>query len=166
MAEVLANDQLQDSPKLNYAVRPDAQPFDEIRLRIQPRFKESELSGDEWRISVITEYYRKGTMVHETQSGGDIDVAAGLLYGRLIEAQDDGKGYFAGDGIHCDQEGCNNKATVVFKILQRYCVGGGKCGQKTKSYSEQHRCFCDKHKHRGDCDLEDNDKNYELVKTL
>jgi hypothetical protein len=167
MSAVGSNGQLQETgERFSWAIKPDAQSFDEIRLRIVPRYKTSDLSGDEWRISVVTEYYRKGTIIHTTQSGSDMQVAAGLLFGRLVEAQDNGIGYFAGDGVHCDQEGCNNKATVVYKIIQRWCVGGGNCGQKKESYGDQHRCFCDTHKQRGDCDLEDNDKNYELVKTL
>ena len=154
-----------DNKKLSYAIRPDAQPFDEIKLRIVPRYKESELSGDEWRISVVTEYYRKGELVHTTQSGSKMEVAAGLLYARLIEAQDGGMCFFAGDGIHCDQEGCSNRATVIYKIIKRYCVGWGNCGAEKKGYEDQYRCFCEKHKTRGDSDLEDNDKNYQLVNT-
>lgn len=152
--------------KISYAVRPDANGFDEIRIRTIPRYKQSGLSGDEWRISMITEYFRKGVKVYETHSGGRIEAAAGLLYGRLIEAQDNGLGYFAGDGIHCDQEGCSNKATHLFKIKKRFCVGRGNCGQEKKSYEDEHRCFCDTHKRRGDCDLEDNDDNYEFVKNI
>lgn len=152
--------------KLNYAIRPDANGFDEIRIRTVPRYKQSGLSGDEWRISMITEFYRKGVIVHETQSGGSIEAAAGLLYGRLIQAQDNGIGYFAGDGIHCDQEGCSEKATGLFKLIKHYCVGGGNCGQEKKAYGDSYRCFCDRHKRRGDCDLEDNDKNYEFIKPI
>jgi len=154
------------SEKYNYAIRPDAQPFDEIRIRIIPRYKESDISGDEWRISVLTEYMRKSKVVHSTTSGSSIEAAAGLLYGRLIEAQDNGKGYFGGDGIHCDQEGCSNKATVLLKIIKQFCVGGGNCGQEIKSHIDHYRCFCEDHKQRGDCDLEDNDENYQFVKNL
>jgi len=152
--------------KLSYAVRPDANGFDEIRIETVPRYKQSGLSGDEWRISMVTKFYRKGVVVHETHSGSSIEAAAGLLYGRLIEAQDNGLGYFAGDGIHCDQEGCHKKATHLFKIKKRYCVGGGNCGQEKKTYGDQYRCFCDTHKRRGNSDLEDNDDNYEFIKNI
>lgn len=168
MVGVTANGNLQDneSKRLNYAIKPDAQAFDEIRLVTIPRFKQSELSGDEWRISVNIEFYRNGIKIHETWGGHEMEAACGHLYSKLHETTDNGIGYFAGDGIHCDQEGCSNKATVLYKIKQRYCVGGGKCGQKKESYGDEHRCFCEKHKHRGNSDLEDNDDNYELVKTL
>jgi len=52
--------------KYNYALRPDANSFDEIRIRTIPRYKTSGLSGDEWRISMVTEFLRKGKVVHET----------------------------------------------------------------------------------------------------
>jgi len=157
-----------DKNKISYALKPDAQPFDEIKIRIEPRWKDSELSGSEWRISATTEFYRKGKLIHETHSGGKnvMEVAAGLLFQRLCEAQDNGKGYFAGDGVHCDQEGCMNKAMYLMRIKKHYCVGGGNCGQEKKSYSDEYRCFCDKHKTRGDQDLEDNDDNYELINVI
>lgn len=156
--------------KISYALRPDAQPFDEIRIRVIPRFKESELSGSEWRISMLMEFYRKGEIKHTSSCGGKMEYAAGLLYARLTEAQDNGKGYFAGDGIHCDQEGCNEKAVYLMRLKKRYCVGGGNCGQEKKEnfhfFSVDHRCFCERHKHRGNSDLEDNDNNYELINIL
>jgi hypothetical protein len=156
----------QEDPKLNYALRPDAQSFDEIRIRVVPRFKSSGLSGSEWRTSAVIEFYRKGKIVH-SDGVGTMEAACGMLYAKQIEAIEvHGKGYFAGDGIHCDQEGCPEPATHVFKIKQEYCVGGGNCGAKKESYGDRHRCFCDKHKHRGDQDLEDNDDNYELVKKI
>lgn len=152
--------------KLNYALRPDAQAFDEIRLVTVPRFKSSELSGSEWRISVIIQFFRKGKMIYEEWGGHEIEAASGHLYSKLHDATDNGHGYFAGDGIHCDQEGCSEKATNIFLVKKDFCVGGGNCGQEKKQYSTKYRCFCDKHKTRGDSDLEDNDDNYELVKTI
>lgn len=150
--------------KLEMAIRPDAQAFDEIRIKTVPRLKESGLSGDEWRISAVTEFWRKGKLVHST-STRDIETAAGFLYYELQRAIDDGKAYFAVDGITCDQEGCNNPAKYVYRIKQGYCVGGGNCGSKRETYTGAHRCFCEKHNFRGDCDLEDRDDNYELIET-
>lgn len=155
-----------ENKKINYALRPDANGFDEIRLKIVPRFKESELSGSEWRTSAIMEFYRKGELKHTSSCGGKIEYAAGLVYARLLEAQDNGLGYYAGDGIHCDQEGCSNKAKYLMKIKKEYCVGGGNCGAEKKSYSDKYRCFCEKHKTRGDQGLEDNDSNYEIIDNL
>lgn len=151
---------------LKYALKPDAQAFDEVRLRIQPRFKDSHLSGSEWRISVVFEFYRNGKIIHTSSCGGDMQVACGLLYAKYVEAKDNGVGYFASDGFFCDQEGCHEVGKYLFRIKQDYCAGPGNCGHKKDSYTGAHRIFCEKHSKRGDSDLQDNDANYELVETI
>lgn len=45
--------------KVSKAYRPDAQAFDEVRITTVPRWKESELSGDEWRISAKMEFLNR-----------------------------------------------------------------------------------------------------------
>gem|GEM_PF-6705725 len=45
--------------KDRYALRPDAQAFDEIRIVTVPRYKTSGLSGDEWRISAMIQFFAK-----------------------------------------------------------------------------------------------------------
>lgn len=152
--------------KKQYALRPDSQAFDEIRIVTIPRFKESEMSGDEWRISTNVQFYRNGQVVYEAGGLRDIETTTGFLYSIFHKAIDDGHAYFAGDGIHCDQEGCNERAVYLFRIKQDYCVGGGNCGQKKESYTGYHRCFCEKHHNRGDSDLQDNNENYELITVL
>lgn len=155
-----------EKSKYDWAIRPDAQGFDEIRIKVVPRFKQSDLSGDEWRISTLVEFMRNGMVLNSETHGSKMEYAAGMVYADLMRAQDNGNGYFAGDGIHCDQEGCHEPGKFVMKILKEYCCGGGNCGQEKKSYSQRYRLFCDKHKRRGDSDLEDNDKNYELVEVI
>lgn len=142
---------------LKYALRPDAQAFDEVRIKVQPRFKESELSGSEWRISASIELYRKGKLII-SDVVGDMQHACGFLYAKYMTAIDNGNAYFAGDGIHCDQEGCSEPAKFVYRIKQGYDRG-----HKSDSYTGSHRCFCEKHSHRGDQDIEDNDDNYEMI---
>lgn len=154
-----------NTEKLHYALRPDAQAFDEIKLKTVPRFKSSVLSGSEWRTCAVIEFWRKGKLIH-TESVSKMEVAAGMVYAKLMEAQDNALGYFAGDGKTCDQEGCQKTATYLYRIKQEYCVGGGNCGAKKESSWQMHRCFCDDHKTRGDQDLEDNDDNYELITVL
>lgn len=144
------------------ALKPDAQAFDEIRIRTIPRFKESELSGDEWRISTIVEFYRNGELVHTSGGTLDIETACGFLYHDFQKAIDDGKAYFAGDGIHCDQEGCAEKATFMYRIKEAY----DDRGKRDQTYDGYNRCFCEKHSHRGDSDLGDRDENYELVTVI
>lgn len=136
-------------------LRPDAQAFDEVRITTVPRWKESELSGDEWRISAKVELLRKGSVIVE-QSFSNVQTACGYLYSVYGSAIDNGKADFAGIIDICDQEGCAEKATVTYQKLADYC----RDGHKTVPHTIKVRCFCDRHKVRGDCGLDDSDKNY------
>src|SRR5689334_5105636 len=98
--------------KEHRAIKPDAQPFDRVELVTIPRWKTSGLSGDEWRISIEARFYRKGQLVHSTYCGHDMNGAVAQIQWRFIEAVDSGKAYYAGEGNTCDQEGCEQKATV------------------------------------------------------
>lgn len=138
------------------ALRPDAQAFDEIRIVTVPRYKTSGLSGDEWRIHAAVQFYRKGQLIFE-EGCRDTKTAAGLLYAFYVHACDDGKGYFGGDGITCDQEGCYAPVTVRYRRIFSYCERGHKADVSEVSL---YRHFCDKHKQRGDCGLDDADSNY------
>jgi hypothetical protein len=138
------------------ALRPDAQAFDEIRIFTVPRYKTSGLSGDEWRIHAEAQFYRKGKLIF-SEGCRNVETAAGLLFSWYVKACDDAKGYFAGDGITCDQEGCHEPATVRYAKLAEYCNSGHK---STVFESSQYRHFCEKHKTRGDCGLDDADANY------
>ena len=149
--------------KITCALRPDAQGFDEIRIVTAPRYKTSGLSGDEWRIHAEIQLWRKGKMVH-TAGCRNVEVACGMVYSELMRAQDDGKGYFAGDGVHCDQEGCKELATLRYRVIKDMCAGPGMCGRQKPDYGRvQYRHFCEQHKTRGDCGLDDADSNYERV---
>lgn len=145
------------------ALKPDAQAFDEIRISTVPRFKESDLSGSEWRISAETQFMRNGEVVHETYAR-DVETAVRLLDYHFLEACDHGKGFFAGEGDICDQEGCSKAATVTLEQISEGC---GKCGTtKAPEYSRPYRKFCDSHKQRGDSSLDDMDANYRPIKEI
>lgn len=138
------------------ALRPDAQAFDEIRIFTVPRYKTSGLSGDEWRIHAEVQFYRKGKLIF-AEGCRDTKTAAGLLYSWYVRACDDGKGYFAGDGIVCDQEGCKEPVTVRYRRVADYCNAGHKTPPSDGSL---YRHFCETHKTRGDCAFDDADANY------
>lgn len=151
--------------KYRRTTKPDAQAFDEIRFITVPRYKESGMSGDEWRISVNMQFFRNGNLVHEVDTGRNIESAlayAPYLYAR---ACDDGKGFFAGEDDYCDQEGCSNQATVTYKLLKEWCERCGKDKPAEGMLGQQGiiRKFCNEHKTRGDCGLEDSDSNYEEI---
>jgi len=140
------------------ALRPDAQAFDEVHIVTVPRWKTSGLSGDEWRISAEIQFWRKGKLVHR-ETYRDVKTACGFAYAAHESAVSDGLAYFAGDGVICDQEGCSKPKTVTYRLRKRFCREGGVHEQ----FGEHHRHFCDEHKKRGDCALEDADRNYEIV---
>src|SRR5688572_7515814 len=140
------------------AMRPDAQGFDEVRIVTVPRYKESELSGDEWRISASIQFWRKGEMVCESGCR-DVEAAVTMVGGEYLRALDNARGSFAGDGVHCDQEGCALFATVRYRLKATYC----RAGHKSETLGNEYRHFCDRHKTRGDCGLDDADSNYEEV---
>lgn len=139
-------------------LKPDAQAFDEIRITTVPRFKESEMSGDEWRISAKVEFMRNGNVMFE-RSYRNIETACNHMGAAHGEACDDGKAMFGGEGDICDQEGCANLATVTYRKKFGYC----REGHKSDLHNVTIRKFCERHKHRGDCGLDDADTNYEQL---
>lgn len=136
--------------------RPDAQAFDEVRIITIPRYKESGISGDEWRISAETQFFRNGILFHITRHR-NIEAAIDFLKGDWLRAIDDGKAYFGNcEDSFCDQEGCHEKATVFYKMKFRYCHEG----HKSEVMVVDRQQFCENHKTRGDCGLDDADANY------
>jgi hypothetical protein len=144
------------------ALRPDAQAFDEVRIVTVPRYKTSGLSGDEWRISAHIEFYRKGVKVHESGGLRNVETACGFVYAEHCKGTDEGHAYFASEKGICDQEGCSERATLLFKLKKLFC----RSGHGTEPMGIETRQFCEQHKRRGDCALEDADSNYELLRTL
>lgn len=143
--------------------RPDSQAFDEVRITTHPRWKESEISGDEWRISARIDYFLKGQLVG---SRSWRNAATALRYGDygVVDMFEMGKGLEKYPDISalCDQEGCKNEATIRMALKKRYRNDGSHYDPLYPEY----RCFCDSHKHRGDCGLDDADNNYEEPEPL
>jgi len=142
--------------KYRRALKPDAQAFDKIELVTVPRYKESNLSGNEWRISIMVRMYRKGNLIYENFAGHKMEDAVNYIAWKYAEATDSGKGLYCGEGRFCDQEGCSNEATVVYQLKKEFCDRG----HENEPAQPTIRLFCDEHKKRGDCGLEDADENY------
>lgn len=139
------------------AIKPDAQGFDRVEIVTVPRYKESELSGDEWRISAAIIFYRKGKEVHRA-GYRNIETACGHAFAEHSRAHDDGKAFFAGEGDVCDQEGCASRASWRHELKQKF---DRSTGTPTRlSQGGEFRLFCDMHKTRGNCGFEDSDSNY------
>lgn len=147
--------------KPNRTLRPDAQAFDEVRVVTLPRFKESEMSGDEWRISAHTQFLRKGRVIAEYTTS-NVEYAIRLMDSKAIHVSEGNGAYYAGEGDTCDQEGCAADATTVLRLKKRY----SREGMSKEPHGTEVRYFCDKHTHRGNCGLEDGDDNYELFLKL
>lgn len=139
-------------------LKPDAQACDKIIIETVPRFKESEMSGDEWRISARIQFWRKGVLIKE-EYASNIEYAVRLLDHKFIQFAEGGGAYYAGENDICDQEGCDQLAQVIAKKKFDYC----REGHKSESPSSAYRMFCKKHKNRGDCGLDDSNQNYEFV---
>lgn len=139
-------------------MKPDAQAFDRVEISTVPRYKTSGLSGDEWRISASIKFYRKGVLVHELATR-NVASACHHLGWHHDHAVDEGKGYFAGEATTCDQEGCAEPATVWYRKTADYC----REGHKAEPHWPTYRQFCERHKTRGDCALDDADRNYTLM---
>lgn len=143
------------------ASRPNHQAYDEVRILTSPRWKESEISGDEWRISGRIQFYLKGQLLGERSYSS---VASALQYGdwAAVELFENGKINSIDTIPYCDQEGCSEKAKYKFRLKKKFRNDGS---EKEMLWKE-HRCFCSQHKHRGDCGLEDADNNYEFIEVL
>lgn len=145
--------------KKRRSLRPDAQAFDEIRIITVPRFKESDMSGSEWRISATVEFLRNGEVKHVSDGWANIETAAKFLAFLHAQACDLGDAFFAGEGEFCDQEGCKEKFTRVYRVKQHYCQEA----HASTPLSDEFRCFCDRHADRGDQSFDDSNDNYEEV---
>ena len=142
-------------------LKPDAQAFDEVRITTVPRYKQSGLSGDEWRISAKIQFMRNGNVIIEQESR-DIQTACYHLGYYHDATHDAGHAFFAGENDICDQEGCAELATVTYRKKLDFCREGK---PHPIEFGEKIRRFCDRHKTRGDCGLDDADANYEQIGT-
>lgn len=143
--------------KMRRTLKPDAQGFDEVRIVTVPRFKTSGLSGDEWRISAKIQLLRKGRVAFEEGGFSDVRSAVTALGWFFLKAHDT-SAYFAGEGQICDQEGCTEIAAVAYRLKARFCRDGHR-----EEARGEFRLFCQAHRERGDCSLEDSDSNYEEI---
>lgn len=142
----------------------DCQAFDEIRIVTVPRYKTSAYSGDEWRYSARTELLYKGSVIaskyyHDVSSATrDLDsfVQRSAVNQKKIDILE--------NGGFCDQEGCSEKATTIYRVKKRFCRRGKEHDNfRPDGAPPDVRQFCASHSRRGNCSLEDSDANYEVL---
>jgi hypothetical protein len=139
---------------------PDYEFFDEIRLVSASRWKESEMSGDEWRTIVGIELWFKGQVMARA-TGRDIKTALMLTCGLIYDDLDyDKKLHLQLDQNCCDQLHCAKNAKVKLWLKKRYTPDGETIA--TTAGTRCYRKFCTEHAVRGhDAGWEDRDTNYD-----
>jgi len=141
----------------------DFEPFDQITLTVEPRWKKSGLSGAEWRFSVKVQFWFKGEVVHEHYRG-NMKYAVMMLGAalaeqmspipdRVIAIEQEGK---------CDQPSCRAQATARHYLKEHFSSSGDKLDQIEQQWSRKYRQYCDQHRTRGDCSRSDSDQNYNI----
>lgn len=141
----------------------DFEVFDRITLEVEPRWKESDMSGDEWRVSVKVCFWFKGQLVWEDYRrdmesailllGHDFRLCSSPIADKIIEMEQEG---------YCDQPSCRQRAIARFYIKEHFSSRGERLDQSEMQGTRYYRQFCEKHKHRGDCGRSDSDINYEV----
>ena len=145
----------------------DDEYIDEIRIKLVPRFKTSGLSGDEWRISAVIQFSRKGQVLWE-KAFSKLSAAVNALPWFFMVAPEHSEGEFKMRSKEeelalCQQPGCSEPSVKRYRFKKvRDCKSSGDMKVPGPSF-EYVTAFCQRHAHRGDCGLEDCDTNYEVV---
>jgi|SRR5579884_882736 len=115
-------------------------------------------------------YMRKGHTLWSQQFPTFADAAFGVYYhGVVANEQSPGWHHLSDqeERQHCAQPGCNELPVCLYQ-LKNIMYGGSSGSRRTfmppeYNFEAKHTWFCDKHKRRGDCGLEDADANYEVI---
>lgn len=155
------------TPKNWRVVRhPSFQLIDEVRIRLRERWKESEISGDEWRFSTLVECLHKGHVLKSRGFGGKMEWALLGVGMMALDVSDAGipNEIMEFERIVCAQPGCREPAAVFYRVKATYDNAGHK-EELPHSWDGKGVVyvirFCTRHRHRGDCGLQDSDANYE-----
>lgn len=146
-----------DKEKIRFAkLHSDSEFVDEVKISTVPSYKESHMSGDEWRTSAVVQFSWKGNVVFQT-SFNNVQTAATFVPVLLLTIGEEGKSEHPKDSLeYCFQPGCSNKSVSEFELIKEY----GREGKGWTPTFKKYRRFCEKHIVRGDSDLEDCDSNY------
>jgi len=145
---------------LRYMPHKDGERFDRIEVNVVERWKESELSGDEWRFSYVVTFYLHGQKLG-TLNGRSVEDCLLQAAAQFKTVKVDGELRKFIEETFCAQPGCTNPWIVLKHPVRNYDKQG-------KEYQDDFgesdvRGFCQKHIHRGDCGREDNDANYVTI---
>lgn len=148
--------------RLIYIDHNKAERFDRIEIETVERWKDSELTGDEWRFSYVVSFYSHGRKL-ATLNGFSIEDCLFKALSQFNTVHTDGALRQFVKETFCCQPGCTEPWVVLRHPVQRFTSQGEKL---VRDYGEgEVRAFCKKHMHRGDCGLDDNDDNYVTLDT-
>lgn len=152
----------QDPRESTRARPPDCQRFDAVTIETVPRFKTGP-GGNEWRISAVLRFWRKGKVYAETRFDR-VATAIEFAHAQYLDLVDDLTVNTCVAHEHqCDQEGCAEDATVTYALKTiRHCVPCSR-DEPVPVARPMHRRFCVTHSIRGDHSLDDDDDNYVLI---
>ena len=167
-------DSSRNAPVIGFAVpnnwrtvrHPDFQLIDEIRISIKERWKDSEISGSEYRFSTVAECLHKGVVIASRGFGSDMNWAVMGVGALALSASDNGipENVLAMEEIVCAQPACCAAATVFYRVKALYTNMGAK-EELPRPHDKDGTVhvirFCTKHRYRGDCGLQDADANYQ-----
>ena len=157
----------------------DDERFDHVEVTSIERWKESELSGDEWRFSFQARFYSHGVLML-TRSGMSVEdclvsAAHWFRHPRRTDEDPQAQAEWATAQAEveqrCAQPRCQEPWVVLYHPVRKYLRDGTAVGLHWDDRDTERpalgwlavRGFCERHRHRGDCDLEDADDNYEVV---
>lgn len=138
-----------------------AERFDRVTVDLIERWKESELSGDEWRFSYRAQFWHKGEVVASVGGASIMDALTQAVSAFSRVPIDEGKRDHYRSTEFCSQPGCPRPWTVLFHPIKAYDRSGSEYAQPYRP--DDVRGFCERHSHRGDCGLDDADDNYTIV---
>lgn len=155
--------------------------YDNITIDIVPRYKQSYMSGDEWRFSYRARVWWKGFLIGSHAMSSMEHITRTLDHwlnymNEIIEFHyrkyEDGSGHedminFPDHRLqaeYCAQPGCPNKATHTFVKKKTWTRNG--MAETTKDTEVHAVRYCPLHTTRGDCALEDSDSNLEFFEAL
>lgn len=139
------------------------QRFDKVVISTVPRFKESPVSGSEWRLGSKIEFMKKGKVIFIKETGSGVESTLNrmpehLQDDDLAEAVMDSREALEG---FCDQEGCSAAWTRTYKLKNTFCDG---CARPENTHDPRPLVvrFCDRHSDRGSQSYEDCNGNYDM----
>src|SRR5687768_12487976 len=127
----------------------DDEIIDDVRIVIVTRWKDSDASGSEWRVSAITELRRKGTLLVQHPYHTMRDAVAHLpwllrTWSETLEEEATEKwlSRIDQDKVTCHQPGCSEPSAVVYRLREEFSPGGDRLDARDLGDSPQYRSFC------------------------